>query len=258
MLNKVNFHTHTSRCLHAKGTDEEYVISAIEKGLDVLGFSDHAPYPDNRYGLRMQYNELDDYMNSILNLKKKYKNKISIKLGLEIEYNKKNLNYYKHLLNDFDYLILGQHITVTKDYPFINNFELTSTKDYIAYAKSISDGLDTGLFKMLAHPDLIFLNKLDFDDNALKSINIIIDAAKRNKTILEFNANGIRAGKFDFPDGYRYRYPYRRFWDIAKEQGLKVIVSSDAHSPEQIFDEATVKAYELAKEWDLNLVYSLE
>ncbi len=35
-----NYHTHTKRCGHAKGTDEEYVIAAIEGGFDELGFSD--------------------------------------------------------------------------------------------------------------------------------------------------------------------------------------------------------------------------
>lgn len=39
-----NLHTHTYRCHHAKGTDEEYVIKAIENGYDLIGFSDHAPY----------------------------------------------------------------------------------------------------------------------------------------------------------------------------------------------------------------------
>ena len=40
-----NYHTHTSRCGHAGGTDEEYVLAAIEAGWQVLGFSDHMPWP---------------------------------------------------------------------------------------------------------------------------------------------------------------------------------------------------------------------
>ena len=41
----VNYHTHTTRCNHASGTEKEYVEAAIETGLKVLGFSDHTPYP---------------------------------------------------------------------------------------------------------------------------------------------------------------------------------------------------------------------
>ena len=36
-----NYHTHTFRCGHAIGNDEEYVIEAIGMGLHTLGFSDH-------------------------------------------------------------------------------------------------------------------------------------------------------------------------------------------------------------------------
>ena len=31
-LDKYNFHSHTTRCGHAQGTDEEYVIAAIKEG----------------------------------------------------------------------------------------------------------------------------------------------------------------------------------------------------------------------------------
>jgi histidinol phosphatase-like PHP family hydrolase len=47
---KVNLHTHTYRCNHAHGTDEEFVQAAIETGYTKLGFSDHNPFPyDNGY-----------------------------------------------------------------------------------------------------------------------------------------------------------------------------------------------------------------
>lgn len=62
-----NFHTHTPRCLHAAGTDTEYIESAIATKMTILGFSDHAPYPDNRFGLRMSYDQLDEYIESIKN-----------------------------------------------------------------------------------------------------------------------------------------------------------------------------------------------
>ena len=84
---KYNWHTHTSRCGHATGTDEEYVLAAIQAGIKKLGFSDHAPYP-NAYiqGIRMSYEQYDEYVSSIKQLKEKYKNEIEIYVGLEVEY----------------------------------------------------------------------------------------------------------------------------------------------------------------------------
>ena len=43
-MQKTNFHTHTARCGHASGEDEQYVRSAIRGGYRVLGFSDHTPW----------------------------------------------------------------------------------------------------------------------------------------------------------------------------------------------------------------------
>ena len=41
---KTNYHTHTTRCHHATGSDEEFVLSAIKGGYQELGFSDHTPW----------------------------------------------------------------------------------------------------------------------------------------------------------------------------------------------------------------------
>lgn len=41
---KTNYHTHTTRCMHAVGNDEDYVRSAIKGGFQELGFSDHSPW----------------------------------------------------------------------------------------------------------------------------------------------------------------------------------------------------------------------
>ena len=60
-----NFHTHTVRCKHAIGTERDYTETAVSKGLNILGFSDHGPFPDKDYGLRMQFEELPDYLEAI-------------------------------------------------------------------------------------------------------------------------------------------------------------------------------------------------
>ena len=78
-----NYHTHTYRCGHAGGDDEQYVRAAIAAGYQILGFSDHAPYPGVVHrGDRMNMEELDGYITSINHLKEKYADQIEIKLGL--------------------------------------------------------------------------------------------------------------------------------------------------------------------------------
>ena len=50
-MHKVTYHTHTYRCGHAIGTELDYLNSALENKLNILGFSDHAPQPDDRLNL---------------------------------------------------------------------------------------------------------------------------------------------------------------------------------------------------------------
>ena len=63
-----NYHTHTKRCRHGHGEDEEFVQSALERGLQILGFSDHTPYlfSDDYYStFRMFPEEFPDYVKYI-------------------------------------------------------------------------------------------------------------------------------------------------------------------------------------------------
>lgn len=258
MRKKVNYHTHTYRCNHATGTEEDYVISAIKNNIICLGISDHSPYPDDRLNFRMMYSELLEYLSIIDKLKLKYKNKITIYKGLEIEFDPFSMDYYHYLLNDFkvDYLALGQHVFFHNG-KFSGSFDLTSTDQYVSYANTIASAFETGFFKFLCHPDVIFINNLPWDENCEKACNIIIEAAQKHNMILELNASGFRKGLKDYCDGERYSYPHIAFWRKVSKTNIKVLVNSDCHAPEDVWDDNMDKAYVFARELGLNLVYDI-
>lgn len=53
---RTNYHTHTERCNHAKGSDEEFVLSAIRGGYNLLGFADHIEWPrETKERLELDY-----------------------------------------------------------------------------------------------------------------------------------------------------------------------------------------------------------
>ena len=108
-MKKTNYHTHTKRCMHAEGTEADYVKAALDAGLDVLGFSDHGPFPDNRFDSRMPYADLDEYLACMDALRPTVP--FPILKGLEIEYCPDSRDYYSFLLKEkkLDYLLLGQH-----------------------------------------------------------------------------------------------------------------------------------------------------
>ncbi len=254
-----NFHTHTQRCLHAFGSERDYVETAVKQGVAILGFSDHGPFPDKDYGLRMKYEELPEYISKIDKLKEEFKNTIKLHKGLEIEYHPQYADYYKMLLNEtgLDYLILGEHMYTLPDGQMKNIFFAEKTTDFIDYARAIEEALVTGSFATLAHPDIMFINELAWDTNCTKACDIILSAAEKYDIPLEFNANGIRRGKSDFPDGKRYPYPHERFWSELKGSKQKVIIGSDSHVPEQIYDESFRTSEQICSELNLNVIKTL-
>jgi histidinol-phosphatase (PHP family) len=107
------YHSHTFRCGHAVGTDEEYVKKAIEGHYEILGFSDHVMLPNqSQPGMRGDFILEDGYFRSVRDLQRKYAKQIKIYLAFECEwYGDTYRQYYHDLLanGSVDYLLLGQH-----------------------------------------------------------------------------------------------------------------------------------------------------
>lgn len=248
-LERVNYHCHCNRCRHAKDPAQVYAEEATKKGLKRLGFSDHLPYPDDRFGLRMPYSELEDYLEEIAELKRHYSGKMDIFCGFEGEYIREDQNYYEWLLgrDKIDYLLLGQHFYETDQGELINIYQMESTKQYEIYSRNVVEAMRTGYFRYVAHPDIIFLNNFAWDIHCERACDIIIEGAIKYKFALEYNANGFRRKKQVFVDGERYQYPHEKFWDKVKGTDITVYVGSDCHEPWQVYDDTVVMAYELLR-----------
>lgn len=231
---KANFHTHTMRCHHAVGEDREYVERAIEAGFQVLGFSDHVPIP-YRDGyvsrIRMTLTEAEDYVDSILKLKKEYKNDIELHLGFEAEYFPEQFPELIEALQDYpvEYLILGQHYLFNeKDQRYVGSLE--TEEELAAYVNQVTEGLKTGYFSYVAHPDIGNYKK---DEQIYRRyMRQICETSKTLGLPLEINENGYRN---------RAWYPNERFLSLAKEVGNDMIIGVDAHNPMDLSDEANYR-----------------
>lgn len=77
--------------------------------------------------------------------------------------------------------MLGQHIYVSPNKEYINIYSLNNTEQYIEYAQTIKEAVQTGYFAFIAHPDVIFVNDLAWDQNCELASDIIIEAAIKTK-----------------------------------------------------------------------------
>lgn len=227
---KCNFHTHTTRCNHAVGTEREYVERAIEGGFQVLGFSDHAPYffeKGHVSRIRMGMEELEGYVKTIEDLQKEYKKEIQIFKGLELEYFPNKFEQTLAEIENYplDYLILGQHYLngdIERHYVGQRRTEEIWLEIYV---NQVIEGIETGKFLYVAHPDIINYEREDavYD-------RYMTRLAKRLKAYhmpVELNVNGCRKEK---------SYPRKRFIELAEQEGCDFIIGVDAHVPNELID----------------------
>lgn len=244
---KANYHTHTYRCHHATGTEREYIENAIADGMQILGFSDHTPYffdGDFYSHFRMRPNELEGYVDTLTKLKKEYEKDIEIHIGLECEYYPRYFEKLCEFLKDYpiEYLVQGQHFTHNETdgvYSGRITEDVNILKDY---CNQTIEGMETGKFLYLAHPDLInFVGDVNIYKEEMGKLLL---AAKRLDMPVEFNFLGLQEGR---------QYPNEILWEEVGKVGNKVIFGCDAHKAEntnrpdtyQIAMEHYVKKYGL-------------
>lgn len=224
-----NYHTHTYRCRHATGTEEEYILNSIEGGIKILGFSDHAPFkfPDGtESGYRVPTNEVENYFEVISSLREKYKDKIEIHIGFEMEYYplyfNDMLDYVKSI--GAEYLILGQHFIGNERpngrHTISSGFTENELKEYV---DCVVAAIKTGKFSYVAHPDIFMYD----DEKAYRrEMRRLCVAAKEYDVPLEINFLGIHDNR---------NYPNPVFWEIVGEVGSVAVFGCDAHQPEKAF-----------------------
>ena len=222
-----NYHSHTYRCNHAVGEDREYVERAIERGLKVLGFSDHVPmaFPDGHESIfRIPLRLLEDYVTSVLALKEEYKRDIHIRLGFEAEYYPDLFEGMLRLLAPYpvDYLLLGQHFNDSSEAVY-NPSRPRSRADLSTYVDRVIQGMETGKFTYVAHPDLFYFEGPEAAYRA--EMGRLCRRARELDMPLEINILGMRTDRC---------YPCDSFWPLAKAEGCKVVLGCDAHDPNDV------------------------
>lgn len=238
---KINYHTHTYRCGHAEGEDEDYVLEALASGITELGFSDHIMLPGfSQPSIRGEFQESFSYFRSINALKKKYDGRVKIHLGYEAEGFSYYFPYYKELLSGglIDYMILGNHMMMNDSKQIIARFGDPTASSIYAYRDTAVAAMKTGCFSIFAHPDYYMSALPVFDKDTMKVAKSLIETAIALDIPLEVNVGGIRNGLRQIGDRQRFLYPNPEFFVLAQKMGAKFILGIDAHAPRQIKDDA--------------------
>lgn len=225
----VDLHNHTPLCNHADGTVDEYIQNAITAKTKYFGFADHAPMDfDPKY--RMRLDEMRKYEESVLFAKEKYKDKLEILLGYEVDYLPGHMD--ERVLNaDVDYLIGSVHFIEGWGFDnpeFIGKWKEQDIDEiWQKYFDTIEAMAKSRLFDIVGHLDLIkvfkFMPNIDICSMATNALLAIKNAGM----VLELNVSGYRKDVAE-------AYPSKALLEQAYALGIPITFASDAHKPEQV------------------------
>ncbi len=208
---------------------ESYIQRAIELGIDIYGFSEHAPMNfDEHY--RLKFSEMDLYTQEVQELQEKYKNKIKILLGYEVDYLKGYMD--ERVLNaNVDYLIGSVHFLDKWGFDnpeFIGEWRSRNIDEiWQNYFDNIEAMAKTGYFDIVGHLDLIkVFNFMPKKDIRVLAKNALL-AIKRANMVMEINSAGLRKPVKEL-------YPSKSLLEMAYELNIPITFSSDAHAIGQV------------------------
>jgi histidinol-phosphatase (PHP family) len=229
----IDYHLHTLFCNHAVGGMERYVQSAVDLGLREICFLDHLTIRETEPGLSMTPEEIPYYFYAVQTLKQKYRNKISIKAGLEVDFNPNHTYCYQDIINTYAFDVIASSLHFPNDLDIVTHHsgwrygEKNTDDVYALYFEQLQKMLEYDYFDVICHFDLIkkFGRKpmISFEKECDNILEIIKD---KGKTI-EVNTSG-----YDHPAGEIY--PSLGILEKCYKQGISITMGSDAHRPANV------------------------
>ena len=229
-----DYHTHTPLCRHAAGEPEAFVEAAVAAGLSEYGVSDHAPAkPEPFDDWRMLEKELPAYLEWIGRARAHAGDRLPVRAGLECDWLAGCETWIGDLAerHDWDYLIGSVHYLGRWDFDNPKWIGRWKTEDldeaWTRYWETYANMARSGLFDILGHPDLVKKFAGAPAGNLDRFYEPVIEVIATAGCAIELNTAGRHKPCAE-------AYPAPRFLELARQAGVPLVISSDAHSPGEV------------------------
>ncbi len=241
---KSNLHTHTTFS-DGRGSPEETIQTAINKGFISLGISDHT-YCKHDEGYCISLGSERKYFKSIRELSEKYASQINVFCGIELD----SLSERPDL--DFDYIIASVHnlifdgnifavdLSPKRQCEIINAYCGGSKNDFAAkYFDRVVSHVEKIRPDIVGHFDLITKYSL-MEESDSDYIDIALEALRETAKycrIFEVNTGAMARGLRTTP------YPAEFLLRELLKLNCDIVITSDAHYPDKLdfaFDDTAL------------------
>lgn len=197
-----------------------YLEVARERGLRQMGITEHDRYLD----------EID--LAAFQEAREKFQD-VELRLGIEVDFvpgNEAEMDRVATAL-PYDYVIGSVHrvdgdeVDRQSDMRVYERYETYEL--YEAYYKNVRECALSGRFEVLGHPDLIKIFRRFPERDITPILEETADAIADSGVVVDVNSAGLRKPVGEI-------YPSRAFLEMLHRRSVPIILSSDAHAPEQV------------------------
>lgn len=247
-MNYACLHTHTTFC-DGKNTVEELCQAAWEQGLSILGFSAHAPLPPESGIItdwHLRQDKLEAYIEAVQKAKKAWEGRLSIFLGLEIDYIQGVSGPADHRFDayDLDYRIGSVHYITKPDLSYYFTVDGPAAEwqegvrelfsgDYEAaghaYWTAVEGMVQAGGFDIVGHIDLVKKNHQSWwndqtPESYKRDAQRVLEILHNKPIVVEVNTGALNRGTMN------ETYPSPGILKEMLHYTIPVTINADAHS----------------------------
>lgn len=234
-----DYHMHPTVVQHPERFDG-FARQAMAKGIEEICVTDHMPLTVSRAGDRIPAGRVEDYCRAVRELAWRYRDRLSIRLGIEVDYHPDYTDEIEAVLRagQFDFVLGSSHMHVGQ----CDIFRMVGTYSEYAEAslKNTMMAARSGYFNAIAHLDLyrwVFTLPERFPlrddgyraDKLERLIEATLEAIRDEGLRLEINPHlAVNSQRLEDT------YPEKEIVEKALEKGISFCYGSDAHQEEHV------------------------
>jgi histidinol-phosphatase (PHP family) len=212
---------------------ERYAQAAEEAGVGALGVSEHVhrftaalDVWDHPFWRSQAVDDLDAYWEFV-------REETGLRLGIEADFVPGREDRMANLLDarEWDYVIGSVHFLRDRAVDMRGDWDVWRSEDpekvWARYFETLGEAARTGMFDILAHPDLVKVWGTRPEGDLRRFYDRAMDGIAEAQPAVEVSTAGLRRPVGEI-------YPAPDFLSMCLEVGCPVALSSDAHLPEHV------------------------